>query len=179
MLTQYQTPAIVMSAHKLGIFRELEAGAASLEDLALRLRMPERSLGILLRACVVSGLLILEDGRFAPSPLAAETLVPELQATWAVLWTRKPFSTTPGASCLPVFARARQLWLLLFRAREEPETTRNFLLALDDVAVLFGGEFAQQLDLTGCRRLLDVGGGVGSYAISLVERFPDLESHGS
>ena len=35
MLTQYQTPAIVMSAHKLGIFRELEAGPASLEDFGL------------------------------------------------------------------------------------------------------------------------------------------------
>ena len=71
----------------------------------------------------------------------------ELQATWAVLWTRKPFSTTPGASCLPAFARARQLWLLFRSVRaRNPETTRNFLLALDHVAVLFGGEFAQQLD---------------------------------
>jgi cyclopropane fatty-acyl-phospholipid synthase-like methyltransferase len=61
------------------------------------------------------------------------------------------------------------------RAQKEPETTRSFLTALDDIAALFGGQFAAHVNLGDCRRLLDVGGGVGSYAIALAERYSNLE----
>ncbi|MFC2029337.1 methyltransferase [Chloroflexota bacterium] len=176
MLTQYQTPAIIMSAHKLGIFRELGAGPTTLEDLAFRLSLPERSLGILLRACVAERLLALEEDRFALSPLAEETLVPGEPGYLGRLVDKEAFFYDAWSG-LTDCVRTGQAALapIQTRAREEPETTRKFLVALDDIAALFGGEFAHQLDLSGCRRLLDVGGGVGSFAIALAQQYPDLE----
>ena len=177
MLTRYQTPAIIMSAHRLGVFRELGAGPATLQGLALRLSMPERSLGILLRACVAIGLLVQEKNRFAPSPLAAETLVPGAPGYLGRLVDKEAFFYGAWGD-LPTCVRTDRAALapIQVRARQEPETTRNFLLALDDVAVLYGTEFARQQDMSGVRRLLDVGGGVGSYAIALAQRYPALEA---
>jgi SAM-dependent methyltransferase len=177
MLTCYQVPAIVMAAHQVGVFRELGAGPATLEELARRLRAPERSLGILLRSCVALDLLEWKDGRFGCSPLAAETLVPGTEGYLGRLVDKEAFFFRAWAE-LPACVRSDRAALAPFRERacEEPETTRSFLQALDDVAALYGGEFADSLNLAGCRKLLDVGGGVGSYSIALVHKYPELQA---
>ena len=179
MLTRYQAPALVMSAHQVGVFRELGAGRATAQDLAARLGVPERSLGILLRGCVALDLLTVESGtgEYACTPLAAETLVPGTSGYLGRLVDKEAFFYQAWgdlAACVRTDRAA--LAPIQVRAREEPETTRNFLTALDDIAALFGGEFASHVDLGNRRRLLDVGGGVGSYAIALAERYPALEA---
>jgi predicted O-methyltransferase YrrM len=177
MLKQYQTPAIIGSAHRVGVFRELGSGSATLDDLAVRLGVPERSLGILLRACVALGLLTLQDDSFACGPLAAETLVPGAPGYLGRLVDKEAFFYgvwSELATCVCTDQAA--LAPIQVRARQDPASTCNFLLALDDVASLSGRDFAGHLDLAGCRRLLDVGGGVGSYAIMLAQRYPGLEA---
>jgi len=177
MLTGYQTPAIVMAAHRVGLFRALGDGPASLAELACRLQVPERSLGILLRACMALDLVVARDGHYANGPLAAETLVPGQPGYLGRLVDKEAFfygAWAELADCVrndrPALAPLQQ------RARSDPETTRNFLAALDDIAALYGSEFAMRLDLDGARRLLDVGGGVGSYAIAAVRRYPELQA---
>lgn len=175
LLTQYQLPAIIRAAHQVGVFRELGSGPATLDDLAARLALPPRSLGILLRGCVGAGLLSLEGDRFANSPLAAETLVPGSPGYLGRLVEKEAFfydSWSQLAACVRTDQAA--LAPIQVRARQDPETTHNFLLALDDIATLYGRHFAGRLDLAGCRRLLDVGGGVGSYAIALANKYPEL-----
>ena len=175
MITRYQTPAIVMAAHELGIFRELGAGPATCEQLASRLSLPVRSLGILLRACVALKLVTLQDGQYSNDLLAAETLVPGEPGYLGRLVGKESFFYNAWgglADCVRNDQPAMPS--IKVRAREDPETTLNFLLALDDIAVLYSGEFARHLDLTGCRRLLDVGGGVGSFAITLARQYPEL-----
>jgi len=175
LLTQYQLPAIIRAAHQVGVFRELGSGPATLDDLAARLALPPRSLGILLRGCVGAGLLSLEGDRFANSPLAAETLVPGSPGYLGRLVEKEAFfydSWSQLAACVRTDQAA--LAPIQVRARQDPETTHSFLLALDDIATLYGRHFAGRLDLAGCRRLLDVGGGVGSYAIALANKYPEL-----
>lgn len=177
MLTRYQAPAILMAAHDVGLFRALGADSAGLDELAEQLQVPRRSLGILLRACVALDLVVQEDGGYRCSPLAAATLVPGSPGYLGRLVDKEAFFYRAWAG-LADCVRADRAALAPFqvRAREDPETARNFLLALDDVAALFGGAFGQQLDLAGCRRLLDVGGGVGSYTLALLERYPELQA---
>ncbi len=176
LLTRYQAPAILMAAHEVGVFAELGVDPTTLDDLAGRLGVPRRSLGILLRACVALDLVVQEGDRYACSPMATATLVPGSPGYLGRLIDKEAFfyrAWSGLADCV----RTDRAALAPFpvRAQEDPQTARNFLLALDDVAALFGSDFGRQLTLEGCRRLLDVGGGVGSYSLALLERYPQLE----
>jgi hypothetical protein len=177
MLTGYQAPAIVMAAHKLGVFRELAGGQATAATLADRLGVPKRSLGILLRGCVALDLLTIEDECYSCTPFAAETLIPDKPGYLGRLVDKEAFFYEAwGDLTSSVRTDQAALASIQVRLREEPDITRNFLLALDDIAALFGGEFASHVDLTDHRRLLDIGGGVGSYTVALAERYPLLEA---
>jgi 3-hydroxy-5-methyl-1-naphthoate 3-O-methyltransferase len=177
LLTQYQTPAVVMAAHRLGVFRELGAAPATLDDLVSRLGLPARSLGILLRSCVALGLLQLKDGVFANGQMAAETLVPDSPGYIGRLVDKEAFFYEAwGGLAGCVGSDKAALSPIRDRARDDPEQTRNFLLALDDIMRLYGAGFTDCVSLRGSRSLLDVGGGVGSYALALVLSTPGLRA---
>lgn len=177
LLCQYQTPAIVMAAHRLGVFAALGEAPAALPELAARLSLPERSLGILVRACVALGLLTRAGELYANGAMVAETLVPAAPGYIGRLVDKEAFFYQAWSSLEACVRRdAAAIAPLQARARFEAETTHNFLLALDDIAALYGGAFVPTLDLHGCRRLLDVGGGVGSYTIALARAYPDLRA---
>ena len=53
--------------------------------------------------------------------------------------------------------------------------TREFTLAMHNYATGRGKEFAETLDTTGCRSMLDVGSGPGTYSFHLGLRHPELE----
>lgn len=53
----------------------------------------------------------------------------------------------------------------------------NFIRGMHNVAVTGTAQMvAHNSDLRGCRRLLDVGGGPGTYSIALCQRYPDLSA---
>jgi len=175
-LTAYQKPAIIMAAHRLAVFEALARGAAGPEELASELNVPQRSLGVLLRACVALGLLERKNGVYKNSELAAVTLVPKSPGYIGRLVDKEyvfyqAWADLAGCVALdePALAPIKE------RARRDPETTRNFLEALDDIAALYGGAFSGMLDLQGNERVLDIGGGVGSYAVALTRDYPELE----
>lgn len=175
MLTGYQTPAVLMAAHRLGLFRALGAGPATLQELAAALSLPERSLGILLRATVALGLVTQEENRYTNGPLASQTLLPDRPGYLGRLVDKEAFfydAWSHLADCVREDRAA--IPPIRERARHDPQTTHNFLLALDDIAALFGESFAATVELGEGRRLLDVGGGVGSFAVRLARRWPDL-----
>ena len=62
------------------------------------------------------------------------------------------------------------------RAMEEEGFARQFTAAMDCRGVLLGPAMAQALDLSGFSRVLDIGGGSGIYACSLVANHPHLEA---
>ena len=67
----------------------------------------------------------------------------------------------------------------IMRSKRTPAEWREFILAMVDVAGAATGSFLEAIDplgITERRKLLDLGGGPGSYAIALCERYPDLEA---
>jgi cyclopropane fatty-acyl-phospholipid synthase-like methyltransferase len=53
---------------------------------------------------------------------------------------------------------------------EDPEVRRNFLMGMFNLASLLAPQVARQIDLSGRTRLLDLGGGPGTYAIHFCRR---------
>jgi cyclopropane fatty-acyl-phospholipid synthase-like methyltransferase len=57
---------------------------------------------------------------------------------------------------------------------EERDFTHSFIWGLDNLGHNTAASIARSLDLSGVRRMLDVGGGAATYSIAFAEQNPDL-----
>jgi len=176
MLYAYQDSALLMGSHELGVYDVLADEPLSSGEVAHRLGSAPRSTMLLLNACVAIGLLQKSGAKYSNSPLADAFLVKGKPGYLGRVVTKEqefygPWRKLPSA----VRADEAQLPPMHQRLQEQPATARNFLLALHDLALLNGSALPEYVDLAGRRRLLDVGGGVGSYSILLAQRNPQLE----
>ncbi|GKS11047.1 SAM-dependent methyltransferase [Paenibacillus chitinolyticus] len=62
------------------------------------------------------------------------------------------------------------------RLGEDPEYSKDFILGMHEFARRYSDQFAESLDLSGCRYLLDIGGGAGTYSIALCKKYSDLKA---
>src|SRR5262249_48837980 len=60
-------------------------------------------------------------------------------------------------------------------AQGQREHTRLFIKAMHNYALFAGRELAGYLDTTGCRTLLEIGAGPGTYSFHLAEANPDIQ----
>jgi ubiquinone/menaquinone biosynthesis C-methylase UbiE len=166
---------VLFAANELGVFDLLSArGELSADELAAGLGADADATRRLLGALVAVDLVEHRGERFANAFAAQEYLVsgrPESLATWVSLigrWNRT-------FSALPQSVRSGQ-------PAEVPEEhlgrsadyTRDFIVGMHDYAIGPGRELARYLDLEGRERLLDVGGGPGTYSILLAHANPTL-----
>jgi SAM-dependent methyltransferase len=159
---------------KLDLFSKLETGAASALELARRLGTEHRGLAMLLGALSALGLLVKQEGRYANTPFAAIYLVrsaPEylghillhhhhLMESWAHL----DQSVRSGGPLRTASAFADEEW------RE------SFLLGMFNLANRIAPQLVPQIDLGGRRKLLDLGGGPGTWALHFCRQHPQLQA---
>ena len=167
---------VLFAANELGVFDVLSSDRRlSADEVASELESNPDATRRLLGALVAIDLLEHRDGRFANRPAAEDHLVPgrpESMATWVSLigdWSR-----TFGGLAESVRS-GEPAELPEEHLGSSPEYTRRFILGMHDYAIGPGRELAGHLDLSGRRRLLDVGGGAGTYSILVAEANRDLE----
>jgi 2-polyprenyl-3-methyl-5-hydroxy-6-metoxy-1,4-benzoquinol methylase len=166
---------VLFAANQLGVFGLLsERGPSSAGEVAEELGTDPDATRRLLGALVAIDLLAQEDERFV-NTLAAESYLvpdqPESMATWVSLigsWAQTFGSLAESVRTgQPAEVPEEHLG-------GSPDYTRRFIIGMHDYALGPGRELAGHLDLGGRTRLLDVGGGPGTYSILLAERNPDL-----
>lgn len=177
MLYAYQGSAILMGSNELGIYDVLANGPLTAQEVAARLGTAPRSTMLLLNACVALGLLHKTGAQYANSPMAEKLLVRGRPGYLGrVVAKEQEFYQPWGWVSQAVREDKAQLPSMGERLRRDPATARNFLLALHDLALLNGSALPEYVDLTGRHKLLDVGGGVGSFSILLAEKNPELHA---
>ena len=165
----------LFAGNELGVFDLLnEIGPASQEEVAQRLGTEPDATGRLLGALVAAGVLEHEGDRFQNGLGAREFLLsgsPESMSTWVGLihtWNETFNNLAESVrSGDPAEVPEEHLGI-------SDEYTRSFILGMHDYAQGPGHELARHLDLKGRKRLLDVGGGPGTYSILLAEANPGL-----
>lgn len=176
MASAFYESAALFAASDLGIFKTLaEVGPADLEAVAGACGLDRRGGRLLLDACVALGLLEKEEGRYRNGPEAALFLVPGSPSdlSGAIRYNRDVY----GA-----WGRLKELALTghpverpAIHLGEDRERTRTFVLAMHGRALGIGRAVVPRLDLAGRRRVLDVGGGPGTYSVLIAEAHPGLE----
>jgi hypothetical protein len=168
--------SVLFALMRLGVLEQLGDGAAGPDEVAGKLGAKPEAVTRLLNAGAMFDILEYRDG-----------------GTFAVT---RPFRAMllPGSG--PIFMGDWVLNLEYFRdalagldeavltsapsatfvedAQGGREHTRLFIRAMHNYALFAGRELAGHLDTTGCRTLLEIGAGPGTYSFHLVEANPEL-----
>lgn len=176
MASGFWRSQVLFASTELGIFDALAAGPLTSADVAQQCATSPAHTERLLSGGVVCGLLEKQDGRYANSRLAAQHLTKDGAQSLA-RWVRFFGSSyRPWSSLAEVVREGRPVTNGFDQLAQGGDLTRDLTFAMHEYALGPGRGIVDALDLTGRRRMLDVGGGPGTYAILLAQRFPELSA---
>lgn len=165
LVTGYQRAAVLTAASRIGVFDALDpVTPRDVDALAGELGLVgPATLAPMLDVLAVHGLVGRSDDGYVRRGPIAEALrrtgdlgaVIEKEATFARLWNDLDRVVCEDAPLLPTWRD---------RLRDEPVRCRAFLDALDVLARRTGAPLGRLRELAPGRRVLDVGGGLGSFA---------------
>ena len=171
----YWESAALMAAVELEIFTAIAHGQDTIPAVAKAAGISERNAERLLTALVAMTLLDRTEDRFANAPDVQRFLVKDGEryaGPW-ILFT-KPRWTAYGE----LGERLRRTTEKRLGAYEEftVEDARRYHAATYSIGMGAARLFSRSVDLTGRRKMLDLGGGSGAYSIVATETYPGLEA---
>lgn len=170
--TGFMAAKHLFAASEIGLFEALASGPASLEELAGKTEVPARTMGIVAAAMISLGLLEQKDGRYRNSDVAATFLAGQ-----------------PGHDLRPVLrffdGIGYPLWQRFADAvrsgegqaqfgKFDREQQQMFSAGVEALTAPVATSLATAYDFSGHKRLLDVGGGTGSFLLAVLRRYPAL-----
>ncbi len=166
----YRVCRVLEVANKIGLFSAIGGKSLSLKELCQRCRTKQAMTEKLLIACAAMGLVERDGSLYKNSGFAATYLVPgaplyqgDIIAHSDVV--RGFWDGLEEEICLEV------------PTEDEEKTHRNFIMGMHNITVAGRGNiFTDHINLEGRRRLLDVGGGPGTYSILACTKYTQLKA---
>jgi hypothetical protein len=167
----YRAARVLQIANKTDVFTTLSDREVSLEELCQKCRTKPDMTEKLLIACTAMGLLEKRGSQYKNTELAKTYLVRG----------RKLYQGNIIAHSAAVW----NFWSNLeddIRLESAPgdkqeDEHRNFIMGMHNIAVAGRADiFTENINLSGRKKLLDVGGGPGTYAIAACSRYPKLKA---
>ncbi|TNF71217.1 MAG: methyltransferase [Acidobacteria bacterium] len=183
LLDGSSTSAALGAAMELGLFWLLAERPLALPEIAGELNIPPRRCSYWLDLLCKAGLLEERSEGYAPTATARESILDVYsQDTWALLAeeSRERFRVLGD---LPShLGEPGSVWeiqglsppMYIDQMSEEPERARRFTRMLFELHEPLAAELAEFLDLSGAKRLLDLGGGSGVVSMALARRYPEM-----
>ncbi|MEL0021691.1 MAG: methyltransferase [Rickettsiales bacterium] len=166
----------LMAAVELGLFTAVSKGAGSFAEAAAALEITETNAERLMIACVALKLLELgDDGRMTNAPDVERFLVegsPRYAGPW-MLFT-KPRWDDWGK--LSEKLKSKKVDRLGKYGEFTVERAREYHKATYSIGMGAGRRFARQVDMSGRKRLMDLGGGSGAYSIVATGAYEGLKA---
>lgn len=176
MASAFFESAALFSASDLGVFKALSGNdGMTLDALAETLTLDPHGLRLLLDACVAIGLLEKDvSGQYCNAPDTDAFLVPGKPGdlSKAIRYNRDVYDAWGHLSALAKTGKPVERPEL--HLGDDPNRTRDFVLAMHGRALAMGPMVVPSLDLAGRKRLLDAGGGPGTFAVLSANANPGL-----
>jgi acetylserotonin N-methyltransferase len=185
LLTAFRRSKTMFTAVSLGIFDALEIGPKSAAALATELKLNPDALTRLLDACVGLHLLRRVEGEYATTPTASAYLTQTsprrltgyLRFTDEILW--KLWGDMADA-----VREGTNGWKRTFnwegdifgRIFHTPELRREFTMGMHGFGLISSPVVVEQFDLSGFRKLVDLGGATGHLAVAACRRYPGMRA---
>lgn len=172
---KFMEPRILLTAAELDVFTPIAEGPLSAEEVADRLEVPPRGIARLLDALVPMGLLEKQAGRYScPPPVAA------------VLSQDSPTSLRPMLMLnVGGWRRWSNLTDIIRRGGSEARPAMfsddhheqaMFIKAMHVIASKLAPAVVAAIDPGDAKRLLDIGGALGTYTQAFLEAAPELSA---
>lgn len=170
----FMVPRIFLTAAELDLFTKLKNKALTVDELCSTEGWDRRGLTILMDALAAEGLLFkVPDGKYSlPEPVAKYLVRDEEDSILPMIlhgchlwqsWSNITRIVTTGENPYPAE-----------RKTQPKEETEAFIEAMDVVGRLVAPIIAASLDLLAYSKMLDVGGGPGTYTIAFLSQAPHM-----
>ncbi len=169
----YWRGCAVQAGVRLGLFNRLGQDLLSAEEVADAIGTERRATGLLLDALAGIGLLLKAAGGYSNTLVAREHLVTGGPDYMGHIILHHHHILDGWAQLDQAVRRGGPVERRSYGAEIERE---SFIMGMFNLAMAVAPILAGQLPLTGCRRLLDLGGGPGTYAIHFCLAHPGLQA---
>lgn len=175
----------MFAAVSLGVFDTLETEPTSAETIAAVLQLPRKPLERLLDACVGLKLLRRDGSLYANQPVASAYLCRGSERALVgyilysndvlfPLWNHLEDAVREGTPRWEQeFGGEGGIFANFFRTQE---ARAIFLRGMHGFGLLSSPKVVEAFDLSGFRRMVDLGGATGHLAIAACERYPELHA---
>lgn len=174
--TGYWDSQTLLTANRLGLFSVLANEAMTLEQIAGELGTVIKATRMFLNACIALDLIEQSEGKYQNTALSKAFLTPgsqgylgdairysdDLYATWGKLEDALKSGSPPMATEK--------------YTGEDEEQTRHFVYGMHNRALGIGRMMVDLVDLSGRKKMIDVGGGPGTYSSLFAQRYSELQS---
>jgi SAM-dependent methyltransferase len=177
LMRGYWKAAILFCANDLGIFEALADEPKTADQVAQRLGTDPRATAMLMNALAALKLLEKNGDLFSNSETANQCLVPSAPYHMANLirHSRNCWWSWGDLSYVVRHGKPRHP-ATLPTPPDEAQRTRAFILGMHDTASFTADLMMDRLDLSRVRRMLDVGGGPGTYCYAAAKRNKELHA---
>ncbi len=169
----FMTAQHLFAASELGLFEALAGSPAAIDTLAARTGLTRRAARISADAMVALGLLDRDGGIYRNSETAAAYLAGRTTSDLRPLlrfWGKISYPGWAGLAAALATGPTRQVADLDGVLQQAASAGIEAMMAGPAAAL------AATVDFSACRRLLDVGGGTGSWSIAVARRHPHMEA---
>jgi SAM-dependent methyltransferase len=166
----------VTTAVMLGVFEALHEEPATAEGLAARLELDPLGAETLLTALQTLGYVTLDDGRFSNTAVTEEQLVRSSAESIATFAGEQGDLHWQVLELLPDAVRTGRPYAMHEERRDESERWEAYIRGLFEVSRVEQDANAAVVPVSEPRRLVDVAGGHGGFAMAMCRRHPGLEA---
>ncbi len=169
----------ISTANELGLFEAVAKRPYSLQELTNHLQLQERGLLTLLEALEALGYVTVENGHYKNSKMTQKWLIEDKNYDAEAMfhfWNAASRELSPHTAA--VIRSGERPFDFYKWVEKEPALSESFQRMLMMNAKMGGADVVKRLNLAeGMTRLLDVGGGHGTYTALLCQKYPQL--HGT
>jgi hypothetical protein len=183
LLRAYVPSTALGAALELGLFWKLADQPQTEDAIAQNLGIPLKRCRYWLEILSQLGLLETQGELYTLSAEGRTTIVDaRSQETWALLAQGERENYLVGNDLTVHIQKSDSTWALqglafpdyVQQMRASPNRARRFTRMLYELHQPLANELAETIDMTGVRRLMDVGGGSGVISLALLRRYPNL-----
>lgn len=157
-----------------GVKLDLFSRSGSVAEFAATGGEP-RALALLLDALTALGLMVKSEGRYAPTPFAREYLARTAPGYLGHIVLHHHHLMAGWARLDEAVRSGTPLRAAISHAGDAAER-ESFEMGMFNLAMLIAPRIVPHVDLRGRRRLLDLGGGPGTYAVHFCLAHPQLRA---